>query len=150
MNELLKFENLCVDFDTPEGTVRAVDQVSFVVPQGETVGLVDTESGKEKLHILAHPKHADATFSASPCLAFAADSKTLASASTDHTIRLWDTTTARETGRFRAPDSAFYSIVFSKDDKKLVTGSSDTSVLIWDVNAAEPPTAEKSNVITLQ
>jgi WD40 repeat protein len=115
------------------------------------VCLWDAETGKERLHIVAHPGHTDAAFSGSPCLAFAPDSKTLASASTDHTIRLWDVTTAKETGQFRAPDSAFYSIAFSKDGKTLISGGSDTGVLVWDVSAAgNPPPKEKSHTITLQ
>ena len=111
----------------------------------------DAETGADRLHFLAHPGHADAAFSASPCLAFAPDSKTLASASTDRTIRLWDVATARETGQFRAPDSPFHSITFSKDGKTLISGSGDTGVLIWDVSAAgNPPAKDKSNVITIQ
>ena len=44
MSDLLKIKNLNVDFHTPEGMVRAVNDVSFDVPLGKTVGLVG-ESG---------------------------------------------------------------------------------------------------------
>ena len=41
---LLTVENLTLEFDTDEGTVRAVDQVSFEVEAGKTLGVVG-ESG---------------------------------------------------------------------------------------------------------
>jgi WD40 repeat protein len=113
--------------------------------------LWDAETGKDRLHILAHPNHVDAPFTASPCLAFSPDGQTLASASSDHTIRLWDVTTARETGYLYAPDSAFTALAFASDGKTLITGGADTTVMVWDVAAARnPPPKTKSKVITIQ
>jgi WD40 repeat protein len=111
----------------------------------------DAITGAERLHIMAHPEHKNAAFSASPCVAFAPSGKIIASASTDRTIRLWDVVTAKELGRFRAPDSAFQALAFSGDGKLLISGAADTGVIIWDVKAAPSPASKNpSKVITIQ
>jgi peptide/nickel transport system ATP-binding protein len=47
MSEILRIEDLRVEFHLAEGVIRAVDGVSFAVPQGRTVALVG-ESGSGK------------------------------------------------------------------------------------------------------
>ena len=47
MNDLLRVENLTVDFGVHEGILRAVDNVSFAIPAGGTLALVG-ESGSGK------------------------------------------------------------------------------------------------------
>ncbi len=47
MESLLEVKNLTVDFHTEDSSVRAVNDVSFLVPKGKTIGLVG-ESGSGK------------------------------------------------------------------------------------------------------
>jgi len=68
-------------------------------------------------------------------LAFSADGQTLASASADQTIRLWDVSRKAERRRFQGNANEVWALAWSLDGQDLVTGGKDGSVRYWNVIA---------------
>ncbi|WP_435169346.1 ABC transporter ATP-binding protein [Falsirhodobacter sp. 1013] len=50
---LLEVENLTVAFDTPSGRVHAVNDVSYTLDEGETLGVVGESGSGKSVHVLA-------------------------------------------------------------------------------------------------
>lgn len=66
-------------------------------------------------------------------VAFSPNSKQIASASSDRTIRLWDTRTGEAVGEpLEGHFGGVLSVAFSPDGKQIVSGSYDETVRIWD------------------
>jgi WD40 repeat protein len=72
---------------------------------------------------------------------FAPDGKSLASSGNDGLVRLWETATGKEIGRFEAytGDSLGYAhaLAFSPDGKTLLGGGGDGAARLWDVAAGK-------------
>jgi len=68
-------------------------------------------------------------------LAISPDGKTLAWATNDNTIRLWEVATAQEVRTLTGYRGTVCSIAFAPDGKSLASASHETSLLIWDVPA---------------
>jgi Txe/YoeB family toxin of Txe-Axe toxin-antitoxin module len=69
-------------------------------------------------------------------VAWSPDNKTVASASSDHGVRLWDAATGTEIRSLAVNHSSFADVAFSPDGRSLASANSDATVLIWEVASA--------------
>jgi WD40 repeat protein len=80
-------------------------------------------------------------------VAFSPDGKTLASASWDQTIKLWDVQTGKELATLKGHTGWVTSVAFSPDGKTLASaggerseessGSADRTIKLWDVQTGK-------------
>ena len=65
-------------------------------------------------------------------VAFSADSRRLATASADHTARIWEIATGREQIVLRGHRADVYAVGFTNDGRRVATVSGDGTARIWD------------------
>jgi hypothetical protein len=66
------------------------------------------------------------------------DGRTLASASFDHTVKLWDVATGQHKLTLRGHQARVYSVAFDRQGTRLVSASADRTAIVWDVPSGEP------------
>ena len=78
-------------------------------------------------------KHGETISSSS----FSPDGKTIASASYDGTVKLWDSATGKEIKTFEATSNRIDSIAFFPDGKTIITASNYGTVKFWDITTGK-------------
>lgn len=71
-------------------------------------------------------------------LAWSSDGRTLAAASADEVVQLWDVKTRMLTGRLTPQEREAYGVAFLTDGATVATVSGDGAVRLWDVAQAVP------------
>jgi hypothetical protein len=66
-------------------------------------------------------------------LAFSPDGRTVAIPGDGGTVRLLETASGKERGRFAGHGGEVWSLAFSPDGRRLASGSLDTTILVWDL-----------------
>ena len=97
--------------------------------------LWDTVTGEQKVTLTAEQGwNFNASVAGINSVAFSPDGVTLASGSSDNTVRLWAVGTWELKRTLAGHASAVLSVVFSPDGRTLASGSWDGTVLLWKVD----------------
>jgi WD40 repeat protein len=134
--------------DATSGEQRALfgDQLDLgralaVSPNGRRVVTASSLESRAQLHDLTvTPPRLVASLeghkSSISAAAWSSDSKLLATASEDHTVRLWDGQSGQLLRQLDGPSEPVQSVAFSFDGRQLVSGAADRTARLYDTATA--------------
>ncbi|WP_414590263.1 WD40 repeat domain-containing protein, partial [Scytonema sp. PCC 10023] len=70
-------------------------------------------------------------------VAFSPDGKTVASASEDKTIKLWNISTGQQISTFTGHTDKVFSVAFSPDGKTVASASEDNTIKLWNISTGK-------------
>ncbi|BAY47719.1 hypothetical protein SAMD00079811_53380 [Scytonema sp. HK-05] len=105
--------------DTRMRTVATLQQAVYKQPKENKVIEVNTLEG--------HSSNVSS-------VAFSSDRKTIASGSSDNTIKLWDVASGKLLNTLKGHSSEVLSVAFSSDGKTIASGSRDKTVILWNLD----------------
>ena len=103
------------------------DGALFAVASKIGIWIYDVQTSKELALLTGHTGRINS-------ISFSPDGHTLASGSSDNTVRLWDMDTRTEIGILDGHTAAVNSVSFSPDGRTLTSRSDDNTLRIWDVD----------------
>jgi WD40 repeat protein len=108
--------------------------------EGRTVAvgvlLVFLGASASRLHaqsVVALPGHGGAVFA----ITFRPDGEQMASASLDHTVKLWDVAAGRATRTLAGHRDKVLALAYSADGKRLASASVDGTIRVWDAESGQ-------------
>ncbi|MDP2852955.1 MAG: caspase family protein [Smithellaceae bacterium] len=120
---------------SPDGRylASAGNDAQVKLRNGSTGALLKTFTG----HIQGKGSAIYGAFNGVYDVRFSPDGKTIASAGTDGTARLWDIATGKEIKSLRGHDGNVISVAFSPDGRFLASGGYDGTVRLWDAKSGK-------------
>ena len=113
---------------TVEDVAYSPDGNSIAVASRIGIWIYDAQTYQEIFLLTGHTLSIES-------IVFSPDGQTLASSSSDTTIRLWDVATGKLKHTFRAYPAGVNNVSFSPDGQTLASSSDDGTVLLWDLTA---------------
>jgi WD40 repeat protein len=124
--EMRKFD---IENGSDNGLAFSIDGKILATIKNSSVILLNVGTGK----IYNLSDHTDRVIS----IALSPDGKTLASGSSDKTVKLWNVETGQEIRTLGSHSDFVRSIAFSPDGKTLASGSNDKTVKLWNVETGQ-------------